>query len=267
MIYLPEIDNIYLGASGVTKIMQGDVRVWPVNTPGTGGTINSAITTDFVLGNPVMDVDDIVPYGLYVFIRAAQEDEFARLTIPYNQAYESERYNYTFTTASIENGIMPASDAQRVRIVRAIPVEDVQELDGAVIYIKDYPSPGDNVYTGSTYLLYDIYNEKYFGYNYLNSIVDFEDASEFAGSQDNQNKASVLCNAFSASNDGNKVGMRAPFSVSSNSFKPFAYTSDGGKVVLAGTPQLTNGNRPYNFNTDSRWDELKVDIVPVTAIE
>lgn len=29
MIYLPEIDNIYLGVSGVTKIMQGTEQVWP----------------------------------------------------------------------------------------------------------------------------------------------------------------------------------------------------------------------------------------------
>lgn len=29
MIYLPDVDNIYLGSSGVTKIMLGDVQVWP----------------------------------------------------------------------------------------------------------------------------------------------------------------------------------------------------------------------------------------------
>lgn len=29
MIYLPDIQNIYLGTSGVTKIMLGDVQVWP----------------------------------------------------------------------------------------------------------------------------------------------------------------------------------------------------------------------------------------------
>ena len=33
MIYLPDIQNIYLGSSGVTKIMLGGVQVWPVNTP------------------------------------------------------------------------------------------------------------------------------------------------------------------------------------------------------------------------------------------
>ena len=224
---------------------------------------NSALTTDFAVGSAVTSADEIIPYGLYA-LRWDAQDKYAKLTKPFNQVYLTDRFKYTFTTANVENGVMQVHDVQRIRIVRAVPMSDIPELEGAKIYIRDYPNQGDNLYTGPSYLLYDIYNEKFLSYGGT-FFLHFRDASDFVGNQD---KAGVVVNAFSNPNDSCVIGMRAPFEADSTSDKPRAYyASDKEYYVLGAAEQSTNSGRPYNFDTDSDWSDIKVSLIPMTAIE
>jgi len=246
-------DTNYVASDSATFRQRGEQS--------SGDTINSAITNNLILGTEIKDVDDIVAYGLYVFKWDA-EDKYAKLTPEYT--LPMDWYKYSFTDANVVNGVVHVSDAQRLRIVQAIPMADIPELSGATIYIKNHPNPGDNVYTGNAYLFYDIYNKKYFATTA--NGVSFYSNSDLAT---DQTRASVLCNSLFGDTDGNKIGLRAPnqtdskASVPSSRYWEWTRPENSG-YILMGTEQYVDAARPSGYTTQQEWEESRVSIIPVT---
>ena len=226
---------------------------------GTEELINGDIRSDFNVGEPVRDIDNMVPYGYYVFRWTAQGDKFAKLTPPYDPYYVTERDRFSFIDASVDNGVLSVQDAQKLRIVQAIPMADVASLSGETIYVSRIPSYGYDVYTGATYLLYDIYNNLYYHYDFFSSEVQISNDT---------GRALVLCNCLNGSEDGNKVGGRHVNQIDSQAYIPACdYSAVSEQYSLNLRRQISGQPRPYEYNTSAAWEAAKVDIIPITEIE
>ena len=239
-MYLPDVQSIYLGDDAVQEIYLGSDLVWPV-----GDLINTAVTGDFSVES-VIDIDNIVPYGLYCFRWTAQ-DKYAKLTRVYDPYYVPDREVAVFIDAHVQNGIIRQSDAQKIRIVQAIPKSDVTELDGKEIYIQTGVTSWEE-YTGTAYCFKDIYHNLYFNYG------DFWQTPE---------RILVLFNCDGGGADGNRIGGKHIYQTDSQIYLPAALREG----YLDDTIRLYEQQYPYNFPTQAEWNAVKVDIIHLTPYE
>ena len=225
--------------------------------PPVSGDTNSAITSDYVIGNPIKDIDEIVPYGYYV-MRWDNEGTYGKLTRALSNEYVTDRRMSTFIDAHVDNGIIHAADAQRIRILQAIPKGDT-EISGTTLYGKD-SNGSEFVYTGASYLFYDIYTGKYFSWNGANG-AEHLDMQVFLQYPE---KSALVWNYLNASADGNRIGMRGGNIASDGSWLPFKRVLDGVDC-MAGTEQRANSQYPYNY--PSGWNDVKISIIPITEVQ
>lgn len=255
--------TINFNPNGGYSVLERSVRIalkdinWYQEAASQSGDTNSAITSDYVIGNPIKDIDEIVPYGYYV-MRWDNEGTYGKLTRALSNEYVTDRRMSTFIDAHVDNGIIHAADAQRIRILQAIPKGDT-EISGTTLYGKD-SNGSEFVYTGASYLFYDIYTGKYFSWNGANG-AEHLDMQVFLQYPE---KSALVWNYLNASADGNRIGMRGGNIASDGSWLPFKRVLDGVDC-MAGTEQRANSQYPYNY--PSGWNDVKISIIPITEVQ
>lgn len=253
------IEVYYTNSYGVEVLL--GTRSWSQGHVPAGDVVNTAITTDFTVGLPVKDIDEIVPYGYYV-MRWEKAGTYGKLTRELDNVYVTDRYMSGFVDGNVQEGVLPAENARRIRILQAIPKEDVPELSNATLYLYDPDTREETVYTGASYLFYDIYVQKYVSW-LGGSGFEHRDVSVFA---DAYYLAPLVWNILKSSADGNKIGMSgANVRLNHTAMLPMkrVYLDEN---CMTGTEQRSESAYPYNYPHEWEWNDVKVTIIPITEI-
>ena len=252
--------EVYYTKSTGAEVLLG-TRSWSQEHVPAGDVVNTAITSDYTVGLPVKDIDEIVPYGYYI-MRWEKAGTYGKLTRELDNVYVTDRYMSGFVDGNVQEGVLPAQNAQRIRILQAIPKEDVPELSNATLYLYDPDTREETVYTGASYLFYDIYVQKYVSW-LGGSGFEHRDVSVFA---DAYYLAPLVWNILKSSADGNKIGMSgANVRLNHTAMLPMkrVYLDEN---CMTGTEQRSESAYPYNYPHEWDWNDVKVTIIPITEI-
>lgn len=253
------IEVYYTNSTGAEVLL--GTRSWSQEHVPAGDVVNTAITADYTVGLPVKDIDEIVPYGYYI-MRWEKAGTYGKLTRELDNVYVTDRYMSGFVDGNVQEGVLPAENARRIRILQAIPKEDVPELSNATLYLYDPDTREETVYTGASYLFYDIYVQKYVSW-LGGSGFEHRDVSVFA---DAYYLAPLVWNILKSSADGNKIGMSgANVRLNHTAMLPMkrVYLDHD---CMTGTEQRSESAYPYNYPHEWDWNDVKVTIIPITEI-